>query len=139
MLFALERSFHRTSKRSKSSLSPLAKSGGAIEIGLDGIPKAIDACTPYIKTPSELLAPTHSVDHLKPSGGTWEDRSRTSNRIPNLSFRWSIQTLPPDLRKRMANIIESRDIRDTKSSRTYVSLRYDVHVNYGNRTSESGA
>lgn len=63
----------------------------------------------------------------------------TSDRIPNLSFRWSIQTMSPDLRKCSANVVEIRDIRDTESGRTYVSLWYNIHVDNGDRASESCA
>lgn len=63
----------------------------------------------------------------------------TSYRIPNLSFRRSIQTLSPDLSKRIANIVESRDIRDIESARTHVSLWYDFHIHNGDRASENCA
>lgn len=63
-------------------------------------------------------------------------RRRTSNRIPNLSFRWSIQTVHPDLRERIANVVESCDIRNTISGRLHISLGYDIHVDNSNGADE---
>lgn len=132
------RSFHNISKRSNCSPSCPATTGGAIEVGVFGIPKAIDACSPYTKTPSELPRPVHIAGHqqTEPSSNMFGYYGRTSDRIPNLSFRRSIQTSPPDLRKRIASVVETRDIRDTEPGRTYVSLWYDIHVDNGDRASE---
>ena len=63
----------------------------------------------------------------------------TSDRIPNLSFRRSIQTLSPDLRQCIANVIESRDIRDAKSGRNDVSLWHGIHVDDRDRARENCA
>lgn len=105
------------------------------------MPNAMDACTPYTKTPSELPRPIHSVNHqhLERLFCIFGHDELTSDRIPNLSFRRSIQTFSPDLRKRITNVIESRDIGDTVSGRTHVSLRNDIHVDNGNCASEIGA
>lgn len=102
------------------------------------MPKAIDACTPYTKTPSELPRPMRSL--------TYQQRifvalrmMHTSDRVPNLSFRRSIQTSSPDVRKRNANIMESRDIRHMAGSMPHISLWYDDHIGNGDGASESGA
>lgn len=61
----------------------------------------------------------------------------TSERISNLSFSWSIQTLLPDLRKCVASTVESRDIGDMESVRMNVSRWDHIHVDNSNRASET--
>ncbi len=60
----------------------------------------------------------------------------TSERISNLSFIWSIQTLLPDPRKCVANTVEGCDIGDMESVRMNVSRWDHVHVDNGDCASE---
>ena len=60
----------------------------------------------------------------------------TSERISNLSFSWSIQTLLPDLRKCVAGTVESCDVGDMELVRMYVSRWYHIHIDNGDPASE---
>lgn len=62
-LSPMERPFHDTSEIFNCALSSPANVGGPIESAVHGIPKAIEACTPYTKTPSELWEPMHGVNN----------------------------------------------------------------------------
>ncbi len=62
-LSPMERPFHDTSETFNCALSSPANVGGAIESAVHGIPKAIEACTPYTKTPSESWEPMHGVNN----------------------------------------------------------------------------
>ena len=86
----------------------------------------------YPRSESFISKPNHLVMYLGRI-------KHTSDRIPNLSFRRSIQTFSPDMRKRVANVVESGDIRTAESGRMYVPLWYDAHVDNGYCTRENRA